>query len=578
MSESDISPSTQIYPQTSNIKPASLYIGDLDVTIREQQLIELFRSIGPILSVNICRDIITQKSLGYAYINFQNSEDAKKALNTLNFTQLGNSNIRIMWQQRDPSLRYSGVGNIFVKNLKENTKHKDLYEMFKHFGSILSCKVMCDHEGKQLNYGFVHFQNERAAQDAVKIMNGSNSESNTNGENDLKAALYVAHFIRRNSRLNTLLENFTNVYIKQILPEIDCATIEKFFRSFGNITSSITKQDSKGRTFAFCNFESHDDAVKAIETLHGTQVKEITGDNEIYVQRAQNRSERLFELRQKFIQRQFGTNLYVRNFDQYFTSDDLKDLFSSYGEITSCKIMTDDKGTSRGFGFVSFTDVSAANKALQELNGRMLNNRPLYVNIAQKYDQRVNMLQMQFKQQLQCLLSQIMYNPFCMYGPTGGPLRILGQKMPMQNQLTSAISAPLPMPVPFLGQTNQISNPNFPPMASTPAIFPHQPLPNTHTNLVNQLNVSNPQQTVSSQEIAEIDHILKLPPEEQRERFGEKIFAKIIEIEPEITPKLTGVLLDQPISNIVEILKNPIKFNSEVEEALCVIKANKVLN
>lgn len=77
----------------------------------------MFKPFGTILNVRVCRDIITQRSLGYGYVNYDNHSDAEKAIETLNFKRIGDKCVRLMWQQRDPALRYSGNGNIFVKNL-----------------------------------------------------------------------------------------------------------------------------------------------------------------------------------------------------------------------------------------------------------------------------------------------------------------------------------------------------------------------------------------------------------------------------------------------------------------------------
>lgn len=49
---------------------------------------------------------------------------AERALDTMNFTTIKDQACRIMWSQRDPSLRRSGVGNIFVKNLDETVDNK----------------------------------------------------------------------------------------------------------------------------------------------------------------------------------------------------------------------------------------------------------------------------------------------------------------------------------------------------------------------------------------------------------------------------------------------------------------------
>lgn len=76
-------------------------------------------------------------------------------------------------------------------------------------------------------------------------------------------------------------------------------------------------------------------------------------------------------------------NIYVANINFRASEDDLKDLFSQYGEVTSVKILKDrETNRSRGFGFVEMSDDSAGQAAISALNGAEFSQRNLVVKEA----------------------------------------------------------------------------------------------------------------------------------------------------------------------------------------------------
>lgn len=397
------------YPQTTSsvasAPSASLYVGELDPTVTEAMLFEIFNMIGPVASIRVCRDAVTRRSLGYAYVNYLNTADGERALEQLNYSLIKNRACRIMWSQRDPALRKTGQGNIFIKNLDELIDNKALHDTFAAFGNVLSCKVATDEHGRSKGYGFVHYETAEAAERAIEAVNGMLL-------NDKK--VYVGHHIsrkERQSKLDEMKAQFTNLYIKNLDPEMSQEDFEKLFAEYGTVTSAIVqlKDDGTSKGFGFVNYETHEEAQKAVDALHD---KDING-HKLFVSRAQKKSEREEELRKSYEQAKMeklskyqGVNLYIKNLEDDFDDDKLRIEFEPFGTVTSCKVMRDDKGISKGFGFVCFSSPDEATKAVAEMNNKMIGSKPLYVSLAQRREVRRQQLESQIAQRNQIRMQQ----------------------------------------------------------------------------------------------------------------------------------------------------------------------------
>lgn len=429
-------PAIQTAPgMTPSYPMASLYVGDLHPDVTEAMLFDKFSTSGPVLSIRVCRDAITRRSLGYAYVNFQQPADAERALDTMNFDLMMNKPIRIMWSQRDPSIRRSGTGNIFIKNLDKHIDTKSIYDTFSMFGSILSCKVACDTDGNSKGYGFIHFETEESAQKAIEKVNGMLLEGKK---------VFVGKFQPRAARMRDMgdgTRQFTNVYVKNFGETMDDEKLEAIFAQHGKVLSAKVMTDNEGKSkgFGFIAFEDPAEAEKAVNELNESVVQGGKPDQKLTVCRAQKKGERQAELKRRYeqqkaerMQRYQGVNLYVKNLDDTVADDALRQNFESYGKITSAKVMCDEHGRSKGFGFVCFEKPDDATKAVVDMNNKMLGNKPLYVALAQRKEDRKAQLASQYMQRLAAMRMQNQAGmPGTMYAPAQGGFFMPN---PMQNQ------------------------------------------------------------------------------------------------------------------------------------------------
>merc|ERR1719458_1995815 len=518
----------------------------------------------------------------------------------MNFDVLKGRPIRIMWSQRDPSLRRSGVGNVFIKNLDKAIDNKAMYDTFSAFGNILSCKVAQDpSNGESKGYGFVHFETEEAALSAIQKVNGML----LNGKK-----VFVGRFVPRKDReieLGEKAKMFTNVFIKNLSEDVEEGALLEMFEAFGKITSlKVMKgEDNKSKGFGFVSYEDSTHAEAACNDLDG---KEIEG-KPIYVGRAQKKAERTAELKKKFealklerMNRYQGVNLYVKNLDDTIDDERLRKEFSPFGTITSAKVMNEE-GRSKGFGFVCFSSPEEATKAVTEMNGRIIVAKPLYVALAQRKEDRKAHLASQYIQRMAGMRMQqiggmqqmgmggyfmpTMPQPQRFFTPAqiraqprwpqqqavprpggmpgmgmggmgmgggvgprgprvGGPRIGQQQPRPMNQpgpQPMTMMARPGMPPVPMVGaQVRPQQSFKYTPTARNP---PAQVMPG---QMVAPGGAPPPQQAVlvQGQEPLTATMLAAAPPQEQKQMLGERLFPLIQRMFPDLAGKITGMLLE----------------------------------
>eukprot|EP01059_Diplonema_ambulator_P011839 TRINITY_DN218_c0_g3_i1.p1 TRINITY_DN218_c0_g3~~TRINITY_DN218_c0_g3_i1.p1 ORF type:complete len:567 (+),score=222.88 TRINITY_DN218_c0_g3_i1:48-1748(+) len=556
---------------------SSLYVGDLAEDVSEANLFDIFREIGPVLSIRVCRDAGNRKSLGYAYVNFQNPLDAERAIETMNFTKIKGKSCRIMWCKRDPSLRKSGNGNIFIKNLAETIDNKALHDTFAAFGRILSCKVVCDDKGQSLGYGYVHFESEESAKEAAEKVD----QMLLNGKQ-----VYVGKFERKDTKLKELEKNFTNCYVKFFRKELTDDEVTAYFTRHGEVDSVKVSRDDNGesRGYAYVNFKNHEDAVKFVEAVNETEPEGFVEEGmKISASRHQNKAEREHIKRQcaKERQAQFMkyANLYIKNLDDSITSETLKEVFSEYGDVMSAKVMMDpESNTSKGFGFVSFKDHESAQKAIA-MNGRILSGKPLYVSNAQRKDARQAQLMEMYRNGTQ---GRQFVNPNDMQrNVMNAPM---GNRMGMSNMgmqgmggmggmgAMGGMGGMGGMAMGGMGGMGMGMNPM--------ARMQGMPMGGMQ-GMQRMMKPPMPQPRVAPMPAPtrQFDHgldparLVEMPAAEQKNVLGESLFTRISSI-PKASAsaaKITGMLLEMDNAEILNLLDSPELLRIKVDEALHVL-------
>lgn len=561
--------------------PASLYVGDLDQLISEAHLFEIFSSVGPVASARVCRDSTTHRSLGYAYINYHSPVDAERAIELLNHTFIHGKACRVMWSQRDPASRKDINSNVFIKNLDVSIDNKALQDTFSTFGKILSCKVASE-AGVSKGYGFIHFEKREDAQNAIQNVNGMQ----LNGQ-----VVYVGFHENskdRQSKSSEAHSTFTNVYAKGLASSVTSDQLKELFSKYGPVTSCVVQTDSEGKSkeFGFVNFESHKDAVAAIEALNE---QEFAG-SKMLVCRAQKKSEREAELRKKHqafkeekILKSQGANLYVKNLENSITEEMFASAFAPFGTITSSKIMVDEKNKSRGFGFISYSLPAEAAKAVSSMNGAIIASKPLYVNFAQRKEERRSHLEAQHSIPMQMGMASPMYPNTVFYppGPNYPPPAQPGMMYPQVNMMP---------PRPQWSSAQQLvpgqyaANPSVP----QPAQQPRNPRQGRNQNRGNNRN-HNSRQPIStpaaiptpisepapaSPTLLTAAVLAAADPEKQKQMIGEQLYPLVLPINEEFAGKITGMLLEMDNDEILHLIEDAESLNQKVAEALSVIIAS----
>ncbi|XVF26874.1 hypothetical protein REPUB_Repub14bG0057400 [Reevesia pubescens] len=263
--------------------------------------------------------------------------------------------------------------SLYVGDLDANVSEADLFNKFSVIAPVAYLRLCrCRRTGKSLCYAYVNYFSPSHASKALACLNHT----------DLKGKPVRIMWCQRDPFPRKI--GLANLFVKNLDPSISSADLEGIFCRFGTILScKIAEENGKSKGFGFVQFDSEESAMAALTALHDTMLE----GRKLYVSKFVKKSERTAAAEEEKF-----TNLYVKNLVDIMTKDLLEEMFSRYGKVCSVVIMKDDKGSSRGFGFVNFESPDDAKKALEAMNGVQLGSKNLFVGRAQKKAERTKLL------------------------------------------------------------------------------------------------------------------------------------------------------------------------------------------
>lgn len=158
-----------------------VYVGSISFELKEDTVRQAFVPFGPIKSINMSWDPVTQKHKGFAFVEYELPEAAQLALDQMNGVMMGGRNIKVgrpsNMPQAAPIIEQIMVeartyNRIYVASIHPDLTESDIQSVFEAFGRIKSCKLSASSPpAKHKGYGFIDYETEQAATDAIGAMN-----------------------------------------------------------------------------------------------------------------------------------------------------------------------------------------------------------------------------------------------------------------------------------------------------------------------------------------------------------------------------------------------------------------------
>ncbi|KAK0157748.1 hypothetical protein PV328_011447 [Microctonus aethiopoides] len=172
----------QVQRQQALALMCRVYVGSISFELKEDTIRQAFLPFGPIKSINMSWDPVTQKHKGFAFVEYEIPEAAQLALEQMNGVMIGGRNIKVVGRPSNMPQAQSVIdeiteeskhyNRIYIASIHQDLTEDDIKSVFEAFGPITYCKLAqgsSPHRHK--GYGFIEYETMQSALEAIASMN-----------------------------------------------------------------------------------------------------------------------------------------------------------------------------------------------------------------------------------------------------------------------------------------------------------------------------------------------------------------------------------------------------------------------
>ncbi|KAL0217799.1 hypothetical protein RCL1_008648 [Eukaryota sp. TZLM3-RCL] len=350
----------------------SIIIKNLPIDVTEEALRQAFSPAGTIERV-----VIEQE---FAKIKFSSCQEARKAADELNGVVIEGIACSVQLKSHHCHCHHQKKWGTFVtvKNLPSTFDQRDLSEVMRPFGPIVSVRVELNEQGNSLGFGRVEYLNKESAEQAIQVANGMVLTDKEGKTHAIQVELFSFrkafrhHHHHHHGHIHHEEQDATRIKVFN-MPELTEQCLANLFSQFGTIEKCKIRECRfrTGQKVGIIRFTDTESAKKAVDAMNGASVTDINGQTTVievglkqhhWKRHGHNHSSCSSEEDQ-------GQRILFRNLPPSYTKESLQDLLSACEALEVVKVKDSRFVPNTRVGIVGCKDQEMMSSIIEQFNG-----------------------------------------------------------------------------------------------------------------------------------------------------------------------------------------------------------------